>query len=221
MGHQADGAVLQRGRSIMKYNMEQRARLYNAAFLDYPTVQYSNGWLLGTWSDGNNYKGTGYYGSYPRSYLKRMRAIFPDAKKNRTLHLFSGSLDGYAKTGRIEAFTPIIFPGITLDINKELHPDVACDAHTMSSEIANSYWELILADCPYSEEDAKHYGTPLINRNKVVKECVKLLKPGGYLCWMDQVLPMYRKDELKRVGEISISRSTNHRVRAVFIFERV
>ena len=59
------------------------------------------------------------------------------------------------------------------------------------------------------------------SRLQVIKECYKVLRPGGFLCWMDQVLPMYRKNEFKRVGEIMITRSTNHRVRAVFIFERV
>ena len=82
-------------------------------------------------------------------------------------------------------------------------------------------FSLILADPPYSEEDAKRYGTPMVNRNTALKEATKILKPGGNLVWLDQVWPMFRKAELRLWGVIGVIRSTNHRVRAVFIFEKL
>jgi hypothetical protein len=42
------------------------------------------------------------------------------------------------------------------------------DAHTLAGVPVEDY-DLILADPPYSAEDADRYGTPLVNRNKVVE----------------------------------------------------
>jgi hypothetical protein len=134
--------------------------------------------------------------------------LFPDVRGNRIMHLFSGSLSSEED-------------GLRVDIKEELNPDVCCNAEELSAHVKENYYDLILADPPYTEEDALRYGSPMVNRNKVVKECHKVLRPGGFLCWMDMVLPMYSKKQFKRVGEISISRSTNHRVRAVFIFQKV
>lgn len=189
----------------MKYSLDERVKLYNGAFVHYPGMFYDKGWILGVWNIGNNYKGSGYHGSYPPSYLRRITSLFPDCKK--VLHLFSGSL----------------VPGkyIRFDINGELEPDVVGDAEELSQHVKENHFDIIYADPPYTESDALKYGNPMVNRNKVVKECHKVLKPGGFLCWMDMVLPMYSKKQFKRVGEISISRSTNHRVRCVFIFQKV
>lgn len=186
--------------------LSERAEAHNKAFPKFSPVFYWKNWLLAVWNIGNNYKGSGYHGSYPPSYLKRIMSMFPDSEF--ILHLFSGSLDSNVK-------------GIRFDINPALKPDVCGDAEYLSELVLPNHFDLILADPPYSGEDAEKYGVPLVNRNKVVKECWKVLKPGGFLCWMDMVLPMYSKKEWKRVGEIAISRSTNHRVRAVFIFQKV
>lgn len=198
-------------------SLKDRASLYSSTFPDYPAVWYSKSWLLGNWSIGNNYAGSGWHGSYPPSYLKRIHAMFPEFSKEETLHLFSGSLSpGFGG----EKDWAADFSGICFDGNKDLGPDVCGDAEQLSTYFQNQFG-IILADCPYSDEDANKYGFTLINRNKVVKEAYKVLKPGGFLCWMDMVLPMYSKEQFERVGEISISRSTNHRVRAVFIFRKV
>lgn len=127
--------------------------------------------------------------------------MFPDCKK--ILHLFSGSVDQED----------------TFDINTKYDPTYVGDAHTLSKTVEQKY-ELILADPPYSQEDADHYGTPMINRNIVVKECTGILENKGFLVWLDQVFPMYRKKELEIIGAIGVIRSTNHRVRTAFIFRK-
>lgn len=190
----------------MSLSLQDRADLYEAAFPKYPKLLADKGWLLGVWNIGNNYKGSGYHGAYPPSYLKRIMALFPDAK--RVLHLFSGSLP----------------PGdyVRFDRRTDLPNgvDVVGEAEDLSKHFDPGSFDVILADPPYTEADAQKYGTCLCNRNKVVAECAKVLAPGGWLLWMDQVLPMYRKAEWERCIEIAISRSTNHRVRAVFGFRR-
>ena len=51
----------------------------------------------------------------------------------------------------------------------------------------------MLADPPYSVEDAERYQTTMIKRNKVLS-ALRGLSPGAHVVWLDQVLPMYRKD---------------------------
>lgn len=180
---------------------------YKKNFPEYPPLVTSKGWLYGVWMMGNNYKGSGYYGSYPPTYLKRIMSLFPQEKS--VLHLFSGSLSNSKD---------II--GDTFDINKKLKATYSGEANELSKVVKKKY-KLILADPPYSQEDALHYGQPLINRNKVLKECHKVLKKNGILVWLDQVFPMYKKTEFNLIGTIGMIRSTNHRVRMIFIFKKI
>jgi SAM-dependent methyltransferase len=192
-------------------DLGERVALYHQAFPKYPALLYDKGFIVGSWMIGNCYKNnTNYYGAYPRSYLKRIMSLFPDVSSGRILHLFSGSL----KKGEV--------PGVRFDLNIDVEPDIVGNAERLVEYLpAGADFDLILADPPYSAEDAEHYGTPMVNRNKVVSECAKVLRPGGHLCWLDMAFPMYKKAELKLVGTISLIRSTNHRVRAVFIWEKM
>jgi hypothetical protein len=155
---------------------------------------------------GNDYRGNAYYGGYPPSYLKRLRAVFPD--KRHALHLFAGKVD-------VEAF-----PGDTIDINPALQPTFVADAHDLGNLPMESY-DLVLADPPYSAEDAVKYGTKMIDRRRVMSVLGERLQPGAHLVWLDQMLPMYRKDAFAIEAMIGISVSTNHRFRIASIFRRV
>ncbi len=160
--------------------------------------------ICGTWIMGNNYKvKSGYYGGYPATYLKRIKALFPD--KNNILHLFSGKVD-------IETLN-----GKTVDINSDNNPDYIDDAQTLDNVPINEF-DLILADPPYSVEDCDHYQTSMIKRNKVMKALGKKATKGTHVVWLDQVLPMYRKDEWSIEAVIGMVKSTNHRFRVITIF---
>jgi len=185
-------------------NLLQRAELYNQAFPNYPPLVATDRWLYGVWVLGNNYKSrSNYYGEYPPTYLKRVTALFPD--KQPILHLFSGTVPKAL--------------GDTFDINPALEPTYVGRATELSTVLPRTYG-VIYADPPYSAQDAEHYGVPLVNKKKVLSECYRALDVGGYLVWLDQSLPMFRKVEFSLVGTIGIVRSTNHRVRMVFIFQR-
>lgn len=165
----------------------------------------SRRYLYSVWIIGNNYQNANaYYGEYPPTYLDRVMCMFPDKKK--ILHVFSGSLDGNVI-------------GDKVDINPDRHPTYVGNAEELSSLVKKKY-DIIYADPPYSSEDAEHYGTCLVNRNKVVEECVKVLEPGGFIVWLDQVLPMFSSSSLTIVGHIGVIRSTNHRYRVCIIWQK-
>ena len=165
-----------------------------------------DGRVVGTWIMGNNYRvKSKYYGGYPASYLKRIKALFPD--KTKVLHLFSGKVDTK------------ILSGTTVDLNPDMNPDILDDAQSLENVPVEEF-DLILADPPYSIEDSEHYGPTMVKRNKVMKALGKKAKGGTHVVWLDQVLPMYRKDEWKLVGVIGMVKSTNHRFRVVTIFQK-
>jgi 23S rRNA A2030 N6-methylase RlmJ len=100
-----------------------------------------------------------------------------------------------------------------------MEPTFLDDAQSLLTVPLENY-DIILADPPYSVEDADHYQPSMVKRNKVLKALARV-KSGTHVVWLDQVLPMYRKDQWHIVGVIGMVKSTNHRFRVITIFERV
>lgn len=166
-----------------------------------------DGRCVGIWIMGNNYRvKSEYYGGYPAGYLRRVKALFPD--KINPLHLFSGKVD------------QSVFPGKTVDISPELSPDYLDDAQTLENVPVREF-DLVMADPPYSVEDAERYQTTMVKRNKVMEVLGSELTPGAHVVWLDQVLPMYRKDQFRIEAVIGMVKSTNHRFRVVTVFGKI
>lgn len=187
---------------MKSYTLQERASFYATKFPKWPPLRVDTRWLDGMWIMGNNYQTSGYYGAYPHTYLDRITSLFPDAE--RVLHLFSGSMPA----GNYTRF----------DFKDA---DVNGDAEILTTYFPPNKFDLIYADPPYSVEDCEHYGCAMVNRNAVLAECSKVIEPGGYLVWLDQVLPMFRKIEFEMCGVIGMVKSTNHRFRVVTIFRRL
>ena len=165
----------------------------------------SSGVIWGYWVMGQDYRvKSGYHGGYPATFLRRVKALFPD--NPRALHLFSGMVD-------LETF-----PGDTVDSEIDRWPTYVDNAETLLTVPLGQYG-LVLADPPYSNEDADRYGTPMINRNKVLKALTRL-PAGAFVGWLDTASVMYRKDEWAVVARIGMERSTNHRFRTFKVFQR-
>ena len=166
-----------------------------------------DGRVVGTWIMGNDYRvRSGYYGGYPAGYLRRVAALFPD--RQRVLHVFSGKVDLRA------------MPGDTVDVNAANQPTYVADAHDLGAVPLASY-DLVLADPPYSVEDAERYRTTMVRRNVVMRSLARGLLPGARVVWLDQVLPMYRKDQWAVEAVIGMVKSTNHRFRMMTVFRRL
>lgn len=194
------------------FSLQQRADFYHTA---YPHLQplflghlasrpFLNGfWFLG----GGNV--SDFYGSYSTEYIKRTQLLFPDIKgKSEVLHLFSGSLPpspDYSRVGQ--------------DPTGQYQSDYNIDAHSLSSFLPIRP-SLIYADPPYSVEDSEHYKCAMVNRPRIVEECGIVLKPGGFLIWLDQALPVFKNELLNLVGGIAYIRSTGNRFRLISIFQK-
>lgn len=68
--------------------------------------------------------------------------------------------------------------------------------------------------------DCERYQTTMVKRNKVMTALGARLTPGCHVVWLDQVLPMYRKDQFCLDAVIGMVKSTNHRFRVVTVFKR-
>jgi SAM-dependent methyltransferase len=183
------------------------ASRYVEAYPTRPPLHVHGRWIYGIWEIGADYRGSGYYGAYPPSYLTRLTHLFPPAGR-RILHLFAGS---------VSPENP--FGGTRVDLNPTLNPDIVAAATNLP--FADRSFDLVLADPPYSPSDATRYGFPMVDRRKVLREVARVMAPGGTLVWLDTVKPMFRKIEWHHYGSIGVSRSTNHRCRFVYLFERV
>jgi len=166
-----------------------------------------DGRILGVWLMGADYRvKSKYYGGYPSGYLRRVKALFPE--KRRPLHIFSGRVDLSA------------LPGDTVDLDPAANPTYLDDAQTLEAAPIEKY-DLILADPPYSVEDAEHYQPTMVKRNAVMRALARRAQRGAHVVWLDQVLPMYRKRDWNLIGLIGMVKSTNHRFRVVAIFEKL
>lgn len=166
-----------------------------------------DGRVVGTWIMGNDYRvKSTYYGGYPAGYLKRIKSLFPD--KQNVLHLFSGKVD------------TVIFPGKTVDVNPDTQPDYLDDAQHLTS-VPLEQFDLVMADPPYSVEDCDHYQTTMVKRNVVMSALGMRLTSGCQVVWLDQVLPMFRKDQFSIEAVVGMVKSTNHRFRVITVFRKI
>ena len=189
-----------------EHELEMWRDNYAAAFPRYPSMWVDKGWLMGVWLFGRLYgERVDYYGTYPYGFLDRVRALFPDRRK--TLHLFSGVVKPEPNE-------------FTLDIRADLAPSVIADAHK-PLPFTSSTFDFVLADPPYTPKDAENYGTKGVNRAKIFRNLRPVVTTGGYLCWLDTMRPMYRREDWKQVGAVAVLVATNTRIRCLSIFKAV
>lgn len=205
-------------------NLAERAERYRTTFPDYPPIIHDKGWLYGVWMIGANYRRTNNrYGAYPPSYLRRVHSMFPDA--GNVLHLFSGGLTEAAAIKAINLSAKnFVFSG-EVELVDCHGPDEGCYPSWKSSVLDLPFeWEqrfdLVLADPPYSKEDAAKYGDKTVPSARVFEQAWHVARPGAFMVWLDQKLPMYQKKLWRLCGTIGLVRSTNHRMRLVSIFRR-
>lgn len=194
--------------------MSERAANYSRVFPKRPPLQIvqeaGRDVVYGVFLIGADYKNkTTFYGSYPVGYLDRVYALFPDIVHPQRLntdllHVFSGSLP----------------PGNYERCDSVQPAELQCSVYNLPNIILNWRPKLVIADPPYSAADATEYSTPMINRGRALRALAQVTDPGRHLVWLDTCWPMFRKDQWRTVGRITVIRSTNHRVRQCSIFER-
>lgn len=173
--------------------------------------------LYAIWVIGNDYRNPSrYYGSYPRGYLERLMALFPDVTDPQTHCRYRGP--GWLPT--LHAFAGSVPPGHYIRCDVQGDVEARCSVLELPERYGRDFF-LQFADPPYSGPDAEKYGTPMVDRRRCTAALAQVAQPGGFLCWLDTCWPMHSKRQWVTVGRIFVQRSTNHRVRLLSIFRRV
>jgi hypothetical protein len=159
--------------------------------------------------------GVKYYGAYPKGFLEKARFLLGIGWDDALLHVCSGRVRDYWNPKAIGE------NDFTLDCNAGTSPNYLCDVTTADDSTAmGELWDAILADPPYTPEDAKHYGDyPFPNPHKLVKKCVEAVKPGGRVGILHLVVPRCPANARFR-ALIGVTVGSGTRARVFSIFEK-
>lgn len=182
---------------------KERSECYGKRFPNHPPISYNDRWLCGAWYFFRSKAGK-IYGSYPNQYLKRIYALFPDCSD--ILHLCSGGLEKEEK-------------GIKFDINPEMEPDVCGDIRNIKDYFDEDSFDLILADPPYGEKDFAIYGQKPFNKGNVMRDIFDIVKPKGFVVWLDTILPKWKGKQWQLMGMIAFAQGPGMRGRLISIFQ--
>jgi len=166
---------------------------------------------------------TKYYGAYPYGFLSRAREILGVHIEDPVLHVCSGKIDDYPYDG-------LGFNDVTVDLDPAVDPDFVMDIRKelpANPERGDGLWPAIMADPPYSEEDADHYTVgrdAFPEPNKLLKLCLEHVRPGGRVGMLHYVVPRppSKMDgkKVKFVACVGVMVGFSNRIRAYTVFER-
>lgn len=152
-----------------------------------------------------------YYGAYPAGFLSRARRLLGVGITDPVLHVCGGKVRDYPYSG--------LGPNDkTVDINPDLAPDFVMD---VTKELPEGEWPAILADPPYTEEDAKHYGNAdFPSANALLRLCLQHVPVGGKVGMLHYVWPQPPTTAVE-VAVVAVGCGRNGRARWYTVFERL
>jgi len=111
--------------------------------------------------------------------------------------------------------------GYRVDIKKEVNPDLVCDVHELTKYL-NKKFDVILADPPYSNEEAKKlYNTPPLKYKKWTEEATKLLNNKGLLIiYHKLIMPNPNPELYTIVKRVFIGNRIKHQPRIAIYYQK-
>lgn len=156
-----------------------------------------------------------YYGAYPSGFLQPARFLLGASKDDTVLHVCSGMVKLYPYKDCFGEYD------ITLDINPDLKPDLVHDVTADGRLPDAGEWKYILADPPYTEEDAKHYGEAKFPEpNALLRKCLDAVQVGGRVGFLHYIWPNPPKFAIERAA-ITVGTGRNNRARYYTVYERL
>ena len=164
-----------------------------------------------------------YYGAYPAGFLSRARALLGVGPDDPVLHVCAGKVREYPYDG-------VGTRDRTLDLDPDLQPDFLHDArkrpYPTCPDTRDGLWPAVLADPPYTDEDADRYAPGRARRptaNQILRYSLEVVRVGGKIGILDYVWPMpppppYHAQE---VAVIAVGTGRNNRARWFTVFERL
>ena len=157
--------------------------------------------------------GRKYYGAYLGGFPERARALLGVTNNQPVLHVCGGMARYYPYYG---GFGP---HDKTLDLDPLVEPDYIWDARF---EHYPPGFEAMLADPPYSAEDAAHYATGAAvypSPNLVIEHMLDALTVGQRAGIIHYMLPKQPKNT-KLIAVVAVYCGFNNRGRTYSVFEK-
>lgn len=153
-----------------------------------------------------------YYGAYPAGFLERARALLGVNINEPLLHVCSGRVRDYPFRG--------VGPNDkTVDVNEALAPDYVMDVSEGELPVDRE-WPAVLADPPYTKDDALHYGfEPLPGATRLLRDCLQIVRPGGRVGMLHYEWPRPPANA-RSVAAIGVLVGFANRIRCFSVFER-
>jgi SAM-dependent methyltransferase len=143
-------------------------------------------------------------GGYPFGFLEWAFNIMEVTDYSRVLHVCSGS----------------VTTGIRIDIRRSRRPSVIADA--LALPFRNESFDWVLCDPPYSQDYAatlygtgERYPAP----GTVIRECGRVLRPGGLCGILHFVVPLARKP-MELVNVWGVTTGVGYAIRAWSLFRK-
>ena len=109
-------------------------------------------------------------------------------------------------------------PG-AVNVDNQPLPEVDIRADAEALPFNERSFDVILVDPPYSEQDADRYKQHrLLGAKRVLSECRRVVTPNGFVLWLDEKYPVYRRSEYQLVGLIAIVTGFERRTRILSMF---
>lgn len=165
-----------------------------------------------------------YYGAYPNGFLERARALLGVTPLDPVLHVCGGMARQYPAKPR--GFGP---NDRTLDLDPTLQPDYvqaateALPPYRVPGNPIAFEWPALIADPPYTEDDAAHYApgaSAFPSANKILRNMLAVVRPGGRVGMLHYVLPQPPNEGVRFVACIAVIAGYNNRMRVFSVFER-
>lgn len=162
-----------------------------------------------------------YYGAYPNGFLERARALLGVTPFDPVLHVCGGRAREYPAKPR--GFGPL---DKTLDLDATLQPDfvqAATDELPWLPCTPPALWPALIADPPYTADDAAHYGpgpSAFPGANRILKNMLAVVRPGGRVGMLHYVLPQPPREGVRFVACVGVIVGFNNRMRVFSVFER-
>jgi hypothetical protein len=163
--------------------------------------------------------GKKYYGAYLGGFPERARALIGASINDPVLHVCGGMAKHYPYKG---GFGP---NDRTLDLDPSTEPDILADAKEPIDPYWNwkEHWAGIIADPPYSAEDASHYAPgaeAYPSPGKLIENCMASLRVGRKVGIIHYMVPRCPKNA-KFTACVGVVCGFNNRIRVFSVFERI
>lgn len=158
-----------------------------------------------------------YYGAYPNGFLERARALLGVTPFDPVLHVCGGCARFYPAKPR--GFGS---EDRTMDVSPLNAPDVLGNAEqAIPWQADGTHWPALIADPPYTEADAKEYGTwPLPSANAILRNMLDVVRVGGRVGMLHYILPQPPRTGVRFVACVGVIVGFNNRMRCFSVFER-